>query len=95
MEFSEFLNVTVRFESVRDIGEAPSPVECDPGPYLEFVQVDNVLSMTLHDAYKHLKIEELLLALPEREAKSNGADEVVFYNDKGKEIEVKFLQYVS
>ena len=70
-------------------------MECDHWPYLEFVQVDNVLPMTLPDAYKHLKIEEILLALPEREAKSNGADVVVIYNDKGKEIEVKFLQYVS
>jgi len=44
----------------------------------------------LPDAYKHLQIEELLLALPGREGKSDGVDKVIFYNDKGKEIEVKF-----
>lgn len=65
-------------------------MECDPWPHLELVQVDNVLPMTLSDAYKHLQIDELLLTLPGREEKSDGVDKVVFYNDKGKEIEVKF-----
>lgn len=65
-------------------------MECDPWPHLEFAQVDKVLSMTLPDAYNHLQIEELLIALPGREGMSDGADKVVFYNDKGKELEVKF-----
>jgi hypothetical protein len=84
-------NATARSEMIRDTGEAPSPMECNVWPHLEFVQVENVLSMTLPDAYKHLQIEELLLALPGREGKSDGADKVIFYNDKGKEINVKFF----
>lgn len=83
-------NATARSERICDTVQAPSPVECDPWPHLEFARVDNVLSMTLPDAYKHLQIEELLIALPGREGKSDGADKVVFYNDKGKETEVKF-----
>ena len=83
-------NATARSERICDTGEALSPVECDPWPHLEFAQVDNVLSMTLHDAYKHLQIKELLLALPGKEGKSDGADKVEFYNDIGKKLEVKF-----
>ena len=46
--------------------------------------------MTLNQAYKYLHVEDLLLALPGRVGKGDGSTEVVFFNEKGKKLEVKF-----
>lgn len=54
------------------------------------VLVADVAVMTLNQAYNYLHVEVLLLAFPRRVGKSDGALEVVFFNEKGKELEVKF-----
>ena len=86
------VEATARSEIHMDVGDDAEVHHEDPWPHLEFASVDKIASMTLPDAYNYLQIEELLISLPGREGKADGADKVVFYNDKGKEIELRFIE---
>ena len=64
--------------------EVAAAVVAEPWPGTSIVHIADVVVMTLNQAYKYLHMEDLLLALPGRVGKRNGATEVVFFNEKGK-----------
>lgn len=70
--------------------EVTAAVVADPWPGMSIVPIADVAVMTLNQAYNYLHVEDLLLALPGRVGKRDRALEVVFFNEKGKELEVKF-----
>ena len=64
----------------------------DPWPGCAIVGVEDVAVMTLSQAYHYLHMEDFLQTLPGRQGRRDGADEVIFFNEKKKELEVKFQE---
>ena len=62
----------------------------EPWPDCSLVPVADVVVMNIPQAFSYLHIEKLLKALPGCEGKKDKAEAVVFFNEKGKELEVKF-----
>ena len=61
-----------------------------PWPDFCIIQVGDIGEMSLSQAYSNLHIEDLLRDVPGIGGRRDGADRVVFYNESGKELEVKF-----
>jgi hypothetical protein len=71
-------------------GDITAAVSSEPWSNCSILQVGYVGVMTLAQAYNHLHVEDHLLRLPGRQGRRDNAREVIFFNEKGKEIGVKF-----
>lgn len=65
----------------------------EPWPDCFVVQVGDVGVMNIPQAYNYLHIDNLLMAVPGREGRRDGAEFVVFFNEKGKELEDHFFSH--
>lgn len=65
-------------------------VSSEPWSNCSIIQVGDVGVMTLVQAYNYLHVEDHMQSLPGRQGRRDNAREVIFFNEKGKEIGVKF-----
>lgn len=71
-------------------GDITAAVSSEPWSNCSILQVGDVGVMTLAQAYNYLHVEDHMQSLPGRQGRRDNAREVIFFNEKGKEIGVKF-----